>query len=142
MALAEIRDIFPVETNRVFSVLTQYENYPQFVDGCKAVQVQKCHSGMVRVHYQVSVMAKEIHYILEHREYPEIGVMEWDLIESSFFKKNQGRWEVKSAGVGKSDVLYQLDIEFKIPVPGFIFKQLVKGSLPGMMRNFQRKACA
>ena len=140
MATAEFHEVLPVDKERLFSTIIQYEHYPRFVEGCTAVDVKKNPDGTVRVVYQVDFMSKKLSYTLDHREDPKKGVVEWKLVESDFFKKNDGKWELKSAGKGKSDVRYLLDLEFKIPVPGFILNRLVKGSLPTLVKSFASQA--
>ena len=140
MAHAEYRDVLSVEKSKLLCAITQYENYPEFIEGCKSVKVERQPSGVVRVSYHVNLMSKDVMYTLDHRENEDAGTVEWKLVESNFFKKNNGQWEVKPAGTGKADVLYRLEVEFKVPVPGFILNRLVKGSLPGMVKSFEKQA--
>lgn len=140
MAQTEYRQVLSVEKEKLLAVITRYENYPRFVDGCTAVDVEKRGDGSVRVKYQVNVMSQDVNYTLDHYENQSTGRVEWSLVDSNFFKKNQGHWEIKEAGQGKVDVVYALDVEFKVPVPGFILNRLVKGSLPGMVKSFEKQA--
>ena len=140
MAQTEYRDVLAVEKEKLFSVITTYERYPDFVEGCKAVKVERKGPGKARVFYEVNVMSQDIHYTLDHNEDLETGQVGWELVDSNFFKKNNGKWEIKPAGSGKTDVIYSIEVEFKIPVPGFILNRLVKGSLPGMVKSFEKKA--
>ena len=140
MAQAEYHEVLSVAKDKLLSAITQYEDYPQFIDGCKSVEVERQASGVVRVAYHVNLMSQDVMYTLDHRENRETGCVEWSLVESNFFKKNNGKWEVKPAGTGKTDVLYSLEVEFKVPVPGFILNRLVKGSLPGMVKSFEKQA--
>ena len=140
MAQAELKEVLAVDTDKLFSIITRYEDYPQFVDGCTQVKVVERSTKNVRVIYHVSVMSQDVVYTLDHQENRETGRVDWSLVESNFFKKNHGSWQIKSLGKDKSDVLYSLDIEFKISVPGFILNRLVKGSLPGMVRSFEKQA--
>ncbi len=139
MAQAEFKEVIQVDRDRLFQAITSYEEYPKFVEGCKSVQVQKRTEGQARVSYQVSMM-KDVSYTLDHQEDSQNGKVQWTLVESDAFKKNSGLWELKSLGNGKTEVLYRLDVEFKIPVPGFILNRLVKGSLPEMVKSFVKKA--
>jgi ribosome-associated toxin RatA of RatAB toxin-antitoxin module len=141
MAQAEFHEVLSVGTEKLFSVITRYEDYPQFVEGCTSVKVvERQPSGHVRVTYQVNVMSQDVVYTLDHKEDREAGVVEWNLVESNFFKKNSGRWKLQPQGSTQSDVQYDVEIEFKIPVPGFILNKLVKGSLPKMVKSFEKKA--
>lgn len=140
MAQAEFHEVLEVDTKRFFSVVTNYEEYPKFVDGCKSVNVTREGEGRVRVNYNVNVMSQDVNYTLDLHENSDTGSIVWSLVDSNLFKKNVGRWEIKPAGPGKTDVLYTLDIEFKITVPGFILNRLVKGSLPGMVKSFEKRA--
>lgn len=140
MASAEFHEVLDVDKDKLFQVITRYEEYPQFVDGCKSVKVDRA-KNPVHATYHVSMM-KDVTYTLEHHEDASTGVVKWHLIDSDFFKMNNGRWELKSAGPGKTDVRYTLEVEFKIPVPGLILNKLVKGSLPSMVKSFQKRAKA
>ena len=140
MASTEYRDTLAVEPAKLVSVITRYEDYPEFVEGCTSVEVQERTQEKTRVEYRVNVMSQDVVYTLDHFEDPVTGKIEWNLVDSNFFKKNSGSWEIKANGKGKSEVLYSLDVEFKIPVPGFILNRLVKGSLPGMVKSFEKQA--
>lgn len=139
MAQAEYHEVLTVEKEKLLSAITHYEDYPQFIDGCKSVKVERM-GDVIRVSYHVNLMSQDVMYTLDHRENSKAGTVEWNLVESNFFKKNTGKWEVKPAGTGKTDVLYSLEVEFKVPVPGFILNRLVKGSLPGMVKSFEKHA--
>jgi len=139
MAQAEIERTLLVDRDRLFSVITHYEDYPQFVDGVSAVQVERKSPGHTRVTYKVH-MIKEISYVLDLQENADAGTVSWTLVESDFMKVNQGGWRLKASGSGKTDIAYQVEVEFKIPVPGMILNRLVKGSLPAMIKSFENRA--
>jgi coenzyme Q-binding protein COQ10 len=139
MAQAELKEILPVDAQKLFQVITDYPKYPEFVDSCAGVQVGKREGSKVQVTYDVNLI-KDVSYTLEHEENAAAGTMKWQLVSSQFLKKNSGSWLIKSLGPGKSEVTYTLEIEFKIPVPGLILNSLVKKSLPGMLRNFEKRA--
>ncbi|MBI2712418.1 MAG: hypothetical protein HYX41_06130 [Bdellovibrio sp.] len=95
MAQAEYSEILSVDFNDLFSTITNYSAYPEFVDGCREVEVQKSSADGVRVKYQVSVMSQNITYVLDHKQDEKTGRVEWTLVESDFFKKNNGSWVLK-----------------------------------------------
>ncbi|MGK5083910.1 SRPBCC family protein [Bdellovibrionota bacterium FG-1] len=125
--------------DKLWEAIVRYEEYPTFVEGCTQVHVERKKKGQARATYHISMM-KDVVYTLDHKESKDEGVVEWTLVESDFFKKNIGRWELKEVGPGKTSVRYALDVEFKIPVPGLILNRLVKGSLPGMVKSFEKQA--
>ena len=139
MAQAEIQETLSIDKDRLFGAIVGFEDYPQFVDGCKRVKVDRKADGKTIVTYFVSMM-KDIDYTLEHTEDQAKGKVTWKLISSDFLKKNVGHWEIKEAGPGKCSVKYVIDIEFNFPVPGFILGKLVKGTLPSMLKSFEKQA--
>lgn len=140
MAQAELHEVFPVDRDKLMDVILKYEDYPKFVTGCRGIKVDREASpGKVRVTYDVSMM-KDIIYTVDISEDPASGKIRWTLVHSEFMKKNEGFWEIKIAGPGKTDVRYGLEVEFNFPVPGLILNKLVKGSLPSMVKSFVDRA--
>ena len=139
MAQAEIREVLAVDMEKLLDIITRYEDYPKFVDGVSSTKVERKGPGHARVTYSVSMM-KDFTYVLDLREDRKAGRVEWTLVESDMFKKNSGHWELKSAGPGKTEAFYQLEVEFRIPVPGLILNRLVKGNLPAMLKSFEKQA--
>lgn len=143
MAEAKIEETLNVDAEKFFKAVTAYAEYPKFVDGCTKALVESLGEGKTKVNYSVSLM-KDITYTLEHIEEqarPDgTRRMSWKLLQSDFIKANSGFWEITPAGPGRSKIKYSIDIEFKIPVPGFMLSRLIKGSLPGMVKNFEKRA--
>jgi ribosome-associated toxin RatA of RatAB toxin-antitoxin module len=139
MAQAEIHEVLSVSKEQLWDTIVRYEDYPKFVDGCTQVKVERKSAGHARVTYHISMM-KDVVYTIDHKEDQDKGVVEWSLVESDAFKKNSGRWQIAEAGTGKTDVQYRLELEFKIPVPGFILNGLIKKQLPSMVKSFEKQA--
>src|SRR4051812_17843497 len=125
MAQAEIQETLAVDFSKLFGVITKYEDYPSFVEGCSSVEIEHRESGKARVTYRVN-MIKEISYTLEHSEDAEKGIIAWTLSSSDFMKKNSGRWELKALGPGRTQAKYAVELEFKISVPSLILNRLIK----------------
>ena len=140
MAQAEQEKSYDVDAAKYFQAVSQYENYPQFVDGMKKVTAERNADGTVVGHYELSMMSKDMSYSLNIKEDAAAGKVNWTLKQSDFFKVNNGAWTITSEGPGKCKVHYSLDVEFNFSVPGFILKTLVKGTLPTMMNSFYERA--
>lgn len=139
MARAEFHEVMDVDKDKLLAVITAYDKYPNFVEGCQTAKIESREPGKATVTYRVS-MIKEVEYTLNHKENLEAGKVEWTLAKSSSFKKNNGSWELKTVSKGKTAVKYTLEIDFTFSVPGLILNKLVKGSLPSMVKNFVKQA--
>jgi len=139
VASAEFHEELKVDADKLFQVVVDYPSYAQFLDGCTGVEVHSKEPGKARATYHVSMM-KEVSYTVDHVEDSQAGTMNWTLVKSDAMTKNSGSWKITPRGPGKCDVLYKVEIEFKIPVPGFILNRLIKGSLPAMIKSFEERA--
>jgi ribosome-associated toxin RatA of RatAB toxin-antitoxin module len=139
MAKAEIHEVVQADREKLYQAISRYEDYPKFVDNCKSAKVERKGTGKARVAYHVELI-KDVNYTLDHSEDPQAGVVSWTLVDSDTFKVNNGKWILTSAGPGKTDVKYELEVEFKIYVPGMILNKLIKGPLPSMVKSFVDRA--
>ena len=139
MAQASITEKLNVSKEKLIQTVLNFEAYPQFVEGCKRVAVNRKSESEAQVEYFINMM-KEISYTLEHKSDIAEGVLNWKMVSSDFLKKNQGSWKIKETGPRSCEVTYELEIDFNFPVPGFILNRLVKGNLPSMLRNFEAQA--
>lgn len=139
MAEASKTITMDVPRDRLWSVITDYEKYAEFVDGVSKVKIVSRETGKVRVEYAISLLSKDITYTLDHAEQGP-DKMSWSLIDSNIMKANSGGWTLKDLGGGKTEVTYSLALDFKIYVPGMILNGLVKSSLPKMLESFEKRA--
>ena len=138
MAQADLEKSFDVSAEKYYLAVSQYEKYPEFVEGMKNVKVERNGASVV-AHYDLSMMGKEMNYSLNIKEEPS-KIISWTLAKSEFFKVNNGKWTIESTGASSCKVTYSLEVDFNFSVPGFILKGVVKGTLPGMMNGFYERA--
>ena len=141
MAKAELTKTLDVAKDKFFAAVTRYEDYPQFVTGCKKVEVERKAPGQARVKYFTNILGKDLWYLLEHSEDLEKGTVTWKLLDSDLLKVDQGTWTLKEAD-GRLSVTYAIEIEFKIWVPGPILKTLTATSLPMVIAEMDKRAKA
>ncbi len=137
MAEASKTSVMAVSTEELLAVVRDYEKYPEFVDGCHSAKIISSDNKKTRVLYSIEIMSKSVSYTLDH--FNENDGVRWELVESNVLKANTGRWLLRDQGAGKTEVTYQLSLDFKIPVPGFILGGLVKSSLPTMISSFEKR---
>lgn len=135
MAQAENEKTYDISAEKYFKAISDYESYPKHVDGMKKVSVQR-NGGEITAQYELSMMSKDMTYSLKIKENQAAGELSWVLLESEFFKVNNGAWKIESTGPDSCKVHYSLEVEFTFGVPGFILKPMVKSTLPTMMDGF------
>jgi ribosome-associated toxin RatA of RatAB toxin-antitoxin module len=139
MAQAEQEKNFDVSAEQYFKAVSQYEHYPEFLDGMKSVKVKR-DGNKVLGDYELSMMGKDMSYSLNVTESPEQKAVSWTLAKSEFFKVNNGAWKIESTGPKSCKVFYSAEVEFNFSVPGFLLKGIVKSGLPSMMNSFYERA--
>ena len=140
MAQAEQEKTYDISAEKYFKAVSDYEKYPEFVDGMKKVKAERGADGSVTAQYDLSMMSKDMSYKLKINENQAAGTVNWSLLSSEFFKVNNGAWKIESLGPNQCKVTYSLEVEFSFSVPGFILKGIVKGTLPSMMNSFYERA--
>tara|TARA_Y100000590_G_scaffold458432_1_gene613128 strand:- start:1487 stop:1909 length:423 start_codon:yes stop_codon:yes gene_type:complete len=138
LAQAEIKKVLDVDPKKFWDVITTFSEYPEFVDGCKSVEIHDSGEALEAT-YQIWVI-KDIEYRIRYEIDEPSGSLKWELVRSDFLKKNTGFWKLTPQGEHSVEVHYSLDIEFKIPVPGLILKKLLKTNFPKMIKDFEDRA--
>lgn len=127
----------------LFATITDYESYPDFIPETLGVEVlkrtkKKDGSRVSEVKFDIKVI-KQVDYTLRLTEEPNEKVS-WELVEGRIFKTNNGSWELKPAGKGKTEATYSVDITIGLLVPQAITNMLVGSSLPKMLEQMKERA--
>lgn len=140
MARADKTEVYDVPVEKFYQAIIDYKSYPQFVDGCKSVVIEKESPEGGVVKFTLSII-KEISYTINLKHVPNQEVS-WTLVTGDMMKTNNGKWTLKDLGNGKTEVNYNLEIEFKgfLPGLGMIEKTLVTTNLPMTMKSFCKRA--
>ena len=138
MANAERVEIFDAPIENVFQVISNYESYPEFMDGVKSVKIISKKGESTTAEYNIDII-KKFTYVLELTE-KKNEALTWTFVSGDIFKKNNGGWYLKDLGNGKTEVTYKVDVDFKMMVPGMISKKLIASNLPSMMKQVNLRA--
>ena len=140
MARADRTEVYDVPVEKFYKAITDYKSYTQFVDGVKTVVVEKESAESAVVKFTLSLI-KEISYTINLKHVPNKEVS-WTLVSGDMMKTNNGKWTLKDLGNGKTEVNYNLEVEFKgfLPGLGMIEKTLVNTNLPMTMKSFAKRA--
>jgi ribosome-associated toxin RatA of RatAB toxin-antitoxin module len=136
MAAASTTEVFQCTPEQFFSIVSDYEKYPEFLSEVKKCKVIDTKGNKKLVEYQVS-MIKTFAYRLWITE--EAGKkVAWSFESGDIFKTLTGSWEIADLG-GKTQAKYSVDATFKIFVPGPVAKALVNTNLPNMMKAYHNR---
>jgi ribosome-associated toxin RatA of RatAB toxin-antitoxin module len=131
-------EVFDVDINKFYEVLLDYESYPEFVDGVDDIEVLEQTEEGAKVKYSVNVIKKFSYTLNLTHERPHR--VSWTFDSGDIFKVNKGAWILKDLGDGKTEVTYDLELEFKLMVPKMILNKLVQKNFPAMMKQYRDRA--
>lgn len=131
---------FDASIDKVWSVISDYESYPDFVDGVSGIKILDRNDGKIRVEYSLN-MIKKLTYILTMQEVAP-NKLSWSFEKGDIFKVNSGSWELKDLGNGTTGVVYNVEVEVKgfFPGAGMIVKTLTEVNLPNMLKAYEQRA--
>ena len=131
-------EVFEVDINKFYDVLMDYESYPEFVDGVNEIEVLERSETGAKVRYSLNVVKTFTYTLNLVHERP--NKVTWSFESGDIFKVNNGSWTLKDLGDGKTEVKYDLELEFKLMVPKMILNKLVAKNLPAMMKQYFNRA--
>ena len=140
MGGADRTETMDSSAEKIYKVLTDYESYPDFMDGVKKVSELSRDGSTAVVEYNLNII-KKFSYTIDITEVENSSVS-WTFKSGDLFNKNIGSWTLKDNGDGTTDVTYKLDVDFKVKMPGMISKRLTSSSLPSMMKSVAKRAKA
>lgn len=127
-----------VAAKQLQAAILDFEAYPKFLK--EVVGAKRLPGGSdtkFRVQFDLEIL-KRFQYVLEFDVKPEKEIA-WRLVESDFFKKNEGRWVLAGDG-NRTHVDYEVDIAVGFLIPGFVSKKLAEQNLPSMLASFEAEA--
>lgn len=140
MAQASKTEIWNAPIEKIYTVITDYNSYPEFVDGVSGLKVLEQSDSGALVEYHLNLI-KKFKYILTLVHEKPTSVT-WSFDSGDLFKANDGSWKLKDLGDGTTEVTYSLEIAVKGFAPKAIVNGLTSKNLPNMMKAFHERAKA
>ncbi len=137
MPQATRKEVWNAPIEKVFAVLTDYESYPEFVDGCSSVSVISQDESGAEVEFGLNLI-KKFKYILKLTHVAPTTVS-WTFDSGDIFKKNEGAWELKDLGDGTTEVNYGLEVAIKGFAPKSLVSSLTEKNLPAMLKSYEKR---
>lgn len=141
MAGATRTEILDVSLDKLWDAITDYESYPDFLEGVESLSIVKKEGKHTYAEYVVSMFGKKVKYILKHTEQPKKAV-KWTMDSGEFFKSNDGSWALKELDDGTVEATYNVEVGLPLLIPGakMIVNTLTNTQLPAMMKAFEKRA--
>lgn len=136
MASAQHSEVFNCTAVEFYKIISDYENYPQFLSEVKGMKVLKTDGSRKLVEYTVNVI-KTFKYQCWMNEVENKSI-QWEFLSGDIFKKMHGSWKLEEAN-GKTKATYSVEAEFGLFVPGPLSKALVSVNLPNMMNAYHKR---
>jgi coenzyme Q-binding protein COQ10 len=129
--------VMDVPAKAIYDVVTDFENYPEFLPDVKKATVLKKGKNL-QAEFEISVI-KTIRYTLSFTTVPGKKVS-WTFVKGDVFKDNTGEWTFEEVKKGQTRVTYNIEVDFGLFVPSLITNKLVGRNLPAMMKHFKDRA--
>ena len=105
-----------------FEVADDIERYPEWAADIKEVTVhERDEQGRPSlVSFRAAAFGRSTHLTLayDHREAPQ--ALSWRLTKGDITTRYDGRYEFAPTGDGRTEITYHLEVELRVPIPGFI----------------------
>ncbi len=133
------RTTIGVRPQELFDVVTDFERYGDWARDLKSVEVlsRDSEGRGVEVQFRAAAMGRSTTYVLEYDYSEAPRVLSWKLQRGDLTRRLDGSYEF-NATPGRdnaTDVVYRLQVELIIPLPGFV-KSRAEGII---MRNALRE---
>jgi ribosome-associated toxin RatA of RatAB toxin-antitoxin module len=114
---------------QVLDAIAAVEDLPERSGSHSSAEVETRHDDgrPNRVRAKVSAAGMSDEEVTDYT-WEEPGSVSWTLVSSSFQSKQNGTYTLTPSG-GSTRVKLDLEVDVKVPLPGFILKRILKGAL-------------
>ncbi|MBR56731.1 MAG: hypothetical protein CMH54_01600 [Myxococcales bacterium] len=130
--------VIDASPERVYEVITLFDEYPDFLPEVEAVESQSLGDDNWQVKQTIRVVKKLTYELaltgVPHKE------LRWHLTsKGGMLKTNTGSWELEELSDGRTRAEYTLDIVVRGFVPASLQSSLTAASLPAMLKRFKQR---
>ena len=130
--------------DRVWSRITSYGSYPQWVEGVYECSNYKTDGSHLYTRFLVGAMGMKVEYFIRHIYRPDLGYLTWslDYTRTSDLDDSVGFWRVEPLAdkPGYTRVYYSVQVKLSGWVPGFVEDMLANSGLTKATAWVKREA--
>ena len=123
MDVARQEATIAASAEELWAVLTDFEHYPTWARDLKHVEVlERDDEGRgVEVQFRAAAMGRSTTYVLRY-DYGDVpNRLPWRLVRGDITRRLDGEYRFEEEADGaKTRVVYELEVELIIPLPGFV----------------------
>ncbi|HLI16565.1 MAG TPA: SRPBCC family protein [Acidimicrobiales bacterium] len=126
---------------RCFAVVTDFERYPEWVADIKEVHVlERDDAGRACVvSFRAGAFGRSTHYVLAYDYSRAPDVVSWVQKEGDLTNRLDGSYRFAAIGEGHTEVSYELTVELRVPLPGFVKRRAEGHILHAAIRDLKSR---
>jgi ribosome-associated toxin RatA of RatAB toxin-antitoxin module len=126
-----------VPPERFWAVVTDFQNYPDFLPHVRGTRVERRDGSGWQVEFELNFIRPIRYTLLLEGTAPH--TLTWSLV-SGLFRSNQGSWQLEPLSDGmRTLATYTIDLQIGVFLPGSLINTLVR-QLPEMLQAFKDRA--
>lgn len=128
----------PIET--VLAIITDIDAYPEWADGVLEAEAltTDAEGRPETARFRIDAKVAEIAYTLRYRY--EGDDVHWHLEEGEMLSQLDGTYELSQEGEDATHVVYSLEVDLDLPLPGFLKKRAAKQILHTGLKTLKARA--
>ncbi|HXZ83406.1 MAG TPA: SRPBCC family protein [Acidimicrobiales bacterium] len=126
---------------RCFAVVTDIERYPEWVADVKEVHVlERDTAGRPSVvSFRAGAFGRSTSYVLSYDYSDAPSAVSWRQRDGDLTNRLDGRYEFRAAPDGTTEVRYELSVELRVPIPGFVKRRAEAHILHAAVRDLKAR---
>jgi ribosome-associated toxin RatA of RatAB toxin-antitoxin module len=137
---ARARALIAAPVEKVFSVVTDYERYKEFMPLTTVSEIRRREGDTVWFYTELKFPLKTINYEIKIKLDKVRWRTDWTLVDGNL-KSNEGSWQLEAHDGGtETYATYTVFIAPGFAIPGFIMSKLMQGSLPDLLKVVRTRA--
>lgn len=105
-----------------FAVVTDFDSYPEWAADIKAVSVDESDADgrATRVTFRAAAFGRSTTLTVQYDYSGAPGRLSWVQSHGDITSRYDGSYQFEEVGGGETEVTYTLEVELRVPIPGFV----------------------
>ncbi len=127
---------------RCYAVVTDIEHYPEWAADIKQVTIDRRddQGRPLLCSFRAAAFGRSTSYTLEYDYSDAPHVLAWRQTKGDITTKLDGRYVFEPAVGGGTDITYHLEVELRVPIPGFIKLRAASRIMSTALRELKSRA--